>query len=79
MLKLINQWLKAGVIEEGQWRATELGSQKGCVIIPLMANIYLHVLDMYWTKRSAGLGTLFRYADDFVVVCRSKTAAERAL
>src|SRR5262249_16804706 len=49
------------------------------VISPLMANIYLHVLDMYWTKQSAELGTLFRYADDFVVVCRSKTAAERAL
>ena len=56
VLKLINQWLKAGVIEEGQWRATELGSPQGGVISPLMANIYLHVLDMYWTKRSAGLG-----------------------
>ena len=79
VLKLLSQWLKAGVIEEGQWRATELGSPQGGVISPLMANIYLHVLDMYWTKQSAGLGTLFRYADDFVVVCRSKTAAERAL
>ena len=79
VLKLLGQWLKAGVMEEGQWRATELGSPQGGVISPLMANIYLHVLDMYWTKQSAGLGTLFRYADDFVVVCRSKTAAERAL
>ena len=79
VLKLLGQWLKAGVMEEGQWRATELGSPQGGVISPLMANIYLHVLDMYWTKQFPELGTLFRYADDFVVVCRSKTAAERAL
>jgi group II intron reverse transcriptase/maturase len=79
VLKLLCQWLKAGVMEEGQWRATELGSPQGGVISPLMANIYLHVLDMYWTKQYSELGTLFRYADDFVVVCRSKTAAERAL
>ena len=79
VLKLLVQWLKAGVMEEGQWRATELGSPQGGVISPLMANIYLHVLDMYWTKQFSELGTLFRYADDFVVVCRSKTAAERAL
>ena len=49
------------------------------VISPLMANIYLHVLDMYWTKQFSGLGTLVRYADDFVIVCRSKMAALRAL
>jgi RNA-directed DNA polymerase len=79
VLKLLVQWLKAGVMEEGQWRATELGSPQGGVISPLMANIYLHVLDMYWTKQHSELGTLCRYADDFVVVCRSKTDAERAL
>jgi RNA-directed DNA polymerase len=79
VLKLLCQWLKAGVMEEGQWRATELGSPQGGVISPLMANIYLHVLDMYWTKQYAELGTLFRFADDYVVVCRNKTAAERAL
>jgi len=79
VLKLLGQWLKAGVMEEGQWRATEMGSPQGGVISPLMANIYLHVLDMYWTKQDSELGTLFRYADDFVVVCCSKTAAERAL
>jgi len=79
VLKLLCQWLKAGVMEEGQWRATELGSPQGGVISPLMANIYLHVLDMYWTNQYSKLGTLFRFADDFVVVCRSKAAAERAL
>jgi len=79
VLKLLCQWLKAGVMEEGQWRATALGSPQGGVISPLLANIYLHVLDLQWTKQNPELGTLFRYADDFVVVCRSKTAAERAL
>src|SRR5713226_9674332 len=49
------------------------------VISPLMANIYLHVLDTYWTERYSQLGTLCRYADDFVIVCRSKKEAERAL
>src|SRR5437870_6815946 len=49
------------------------------VISPLMANIYLHVLDRYWTNQFSGLGTLVRYADDFVIVCRSKMAAQRAL
>jgi group II intron reverse transcriptase/maturase len=79
VLKLLRQWLKAGVMEEGQWRATEIGSPQGGVISPLMANIYLHVLDTYWTERYSQLGTLCRYADDFVIICRSKTEAERAL
>jgi RNA-directed DNA polymerase len=79
VLKLLRQWLKAGVMEEGQWRATEIGSPQGGVISPLMANIYLHVLDMYWTEWYSQLGTLCRYADDFVIVCRSKKDAERAL
>jgi len=79
VLKLLRQWLKAGVMEEGQWRATEIGSPQGGVISPLMANIYLHVLDTYWTERYSQLGTLCRYADDFVIACRSRTEAERAL
>jgi RNA-directed DNA polymerase len=64
VLKLLRQWLKAGVMEEGQWRATEIGSPQGGVISPLMANIYLHVLDTYWTERYSQLETLCRYADD---------------
>src|SRR6266496_1205806 len=79
VLKLLRQWLKAGVMEGKQWRATEMGSPQGGVISPLMANIYLHVLDTYWTERYSQLGTLCRYADDFVIVCRSKKEAERAL
>jgi RNA-directed DNA polymerase len=45
---------------------------------PLLSNIYLHVLDDVWTRRSPQLGTLVRYADDFGVMCDTKAACERA-
>jgi group II intron reverse transcriptase/maturase len=64
VLKLIRQWLKAGVMENGGWSASELGSPQGGVISPLLANVYLHVLDMYWAERYSSLGKLVRYADD---------------
>ena len=51
----------------------------GGVISPLLANIYLHVLDMYWVEQYASLGKLIRYADDSVVICRTKQQAEQAL
>jgi group II intron reverse transcriptase/maturase len=79
VLKLIRQWLKAGVLEEGVRNATEIGSPQGGVISPLLANIYLHVLDMYWAERDSSLGKLIRYADDFVVICRTRQDAETAL
>jgi retron-type reverse transcriptase len=64
VLKLIRQWLNAAVVEQGQWQPTEVGSPQGGVFSPLLANIYLHVLDMYRVTRYAGLGELARYADD---------------
>jgi RNA-directed DNA polymerase len=79
VLKLLQQWLQAGVVEEGQWKPTEVGSPQGGVISPLLANIYLHVLDMYWTERFLHLGTLVRYADDFVVVCHGKAEAQKTM
>jgi len=79
VLKLIRLWLKAGVLEEGEVRSSATGTPQGGVISPLLANIYLHVLDMYWAERYASLGKLFRYADDFVIVCRTRREAERAL
>jgi hypothetical protein len=48
------------------------------VISPLLSNIYLHVLDVLWTRHSAPLGTLVRYADDFVVMCRTRSECEEA-
>lgn len=79
VLKLIRLWLKAGVLEDGVCNATEIGSPQGGVISPLLANIYLHVLDMYWMERYSTLGKIIRYADDFVIICRTRQDAEKAL
>ena len=78
VLKLLRQWLEAGVMEEGVVRPTMAGTPQGGVISPLLSNIFLHVLDVLWTRRSAQLGTLVRYADDFVVMCRTTKDCERA-
>jgi group II intron reverse transcriptase/maturase len=78
VLKLIRQWLQAGVMDEGQVTATVAGTPHGGVISPLLSNIYLHVLDTVWTRRSPDLGVLVRYADDFVVLCATQAACERA-
>ena len=78
VLKLLRQWLAAGVMEEGRWAATPTGTPQGGVISPLLSNIYLHVLDRVWEDRCAHLGTLVRYADDFVVMCDTKAAVEEA-
>jgi group II intron reverse transcriptase/maturase len=78
MLKLLRQWLEAGVMEDGVVSAMTAGTPQGGVISPLLSNIYLHVLDVMWTRKSAPLGTLVRYADDFVVMCRTKKDCEQA-
>jgi RNA-directed DNA polymerase len=78
VLKLIRQWLQAGVMEEGRVTATGAGTPQGGVISPLLSNIYLHVLDAVWTRRYSHLGVLVRYADDFVVMCDTKAACEQA-
>lgn len=79
VLKLIRQWLEAGVLENGMVNTSEIGSPQGGVISPLLANIYLHVLDMLWAERFSSLGKLVRYADDFVIICRTKHDAETVL
>jgi RNA-directed DNA polymerase len=75
VLKLIRQWLKAGVLEEGEVKPTELGVPQGGVISPLLANIYLHALDALWEKEASSLGRMVRYADDLVVLCQSEAQA----
>lgn len=77
VIKLCRQWLQAGVIENGKYYPTEKGSPQGGVISPLLANIYLHVLDSYWENHKE-LGVIVRYADDAVIVCRTRTDAELA-
>ena len=78
VLKLLRQWLQAGVMEDGRVSATVAGTPQGGVISPLLSNIYLHVLDTVWTRRYAHLGVLVRYADDFVVMCDTRSACEQA-
>jgi RNA-directed DNA polymerase len=78
VLKLLRQWLTAGVMDDGQRRETLAGTPQGGVISPLLSNIYLHVLDRVWEDKCAALGTLVRYADDFVVMCDTKTQVEEA-
>jgi group II intron reverse transcriptase/maturase len=78
VLKLVRQWLQAGVMEEGRLVESISGTPQGGVISPLLSNIYLHVLDTTWTRQHAHLGALVRYADDFVVMCETKRACEEA-
>jgi group II intron reverse transcriptase/maturase len=79
VLKLLRQWLKAGVMEEGKVTTATAGTPQGGVISPLLANVYLHELDREWQARHQNLGTLVRYADDFVVLCRSRAMARVSL
>ncbi|WP_276822558.1 group II intron reverse transcriptase/maturase [Mycolicibacterium mageritense] len=76
VLKLLRLWLQAGVLVDGVVQRTVAGTPQGGVISPLLANIYLHVLDTELTTR--GVGELVRYADDGVVLCRSAVQAEHA-
>jgi group II intron reverse transcriptase/maturase len=81
VLRLIRKWLKAGILEEGRWQETEVGTPQGAVISPLLANIYLHyVLDLWvkaWRKAAAGDVMIVRYADDFVLGFQYRGEAER--
>lgn len=79
VLKLIRKWLKVGVVENKQYRRTDKGTPQGGVISPLLANIYLHVLDRFWKESCSEIGTLVRYADDFVIVCRERQQALKAM
>ncbi|MBW8060036.1 MAG: group II intron reverse transcriptase/maturase [Solirubrobacterales bacterium] len=76
VLKLLRKWLSAGVMEEGTYRQTVAGTPQGGVISPLLSNIYLHALDLAFEDGTHGV--LVRYADDFVVLCRSENEARAA-
>jgi RNA-directed DNA polymerase len=76
VLKLVRQWLKAGVMSEGEFRRTVAGTPQGGVISPLLSNIYLQALDEAFADGAHG--RLVRYADDFVVICRSVAEARAA-
>lgn len=92
VLKLLRQWpgtpspihrawgpLRAGVMEDGTVRTATAGTPQGGVISPLLANVYLDDLDRIWMATCQHLGQLVRYADDFVIMCRTRAQAEQAL
>ena len=76
VLKLIRAWLRAGVLDGGVFTESVAGAPQGGVISPLLSNIFLHAFDRAWAEH--GTGELVRYADDFVVLCRSAEQAEQA-
>ncbi len=78
VLKLVRQWLEAGVMDEGTTTTPLAGTPQGGVISPLLSNIYLHVLDDVWARKCAHLGELVRYADDFVVMCQTRANCDEA-
>src|SRR5438552_4850455 len=84
IVRLIQKWLKAGVMEEGQWFETEEGTPQGAVISPVLANLYLHhELDLWvnrWRmKEATGDVIIVRYADDAVLGFQYEDEAKRFL
>lgn len=84
IVRLVRKWLKAGVMEQGQWTEAKEGSPQGSVISPVLANLYLHyVLDLWveaWRKKVArGDVMIVRYADDAVLGFEYREEAERFL
>jgi len=77
VLKLLRAMLRAGVMSEGGVRREVTGTPQGGVISPLMCNIYLHRIDRVWQVREHGV--LVRFADDLVVMCKTREQAEAAL
>ena len=83
ILRLIGQWLRAGVMERDEWKDAVEGTPQGAGISPLLANVFLHyVLDLWvhrWRKQVRGLVSVVRYADDFVMAFESEADARRML
>jgi len=82
IISLIKRWLKAGVMEEGQFTESEFGTPQGGSISVLLSNLYLHyVLDLWFEKavrpRLKGESYLIRYIDDYIVCFQNKDDAER--
>jgi RNA-directed DNA polymerase len=80
ILRLINKWLKAGVLEDGHWTKAKEGTPQGSVISPLLANVYLHyVFDLWikeWRKKKSGDIIVVRYADDIIIGFQYQRDAE---
>jgi len=68
-------WIKAGVVDAGEYRETTNGVPQGGSISPLLSNIYGHAFDERWMREASHLGTYVRFADDGVILCRTKAGA----
>ena len=84
IVRLIQKWLNAGVMEDGAWTASEVGTPQGATVSPLLANIYLHYVFDLWAQRwrrqqARGEIIITRYADDFIVGFQLRGDAERFL
>jgi hypothetical protein len=84
IVRLIQKWLQAGVMEDGRWFETKEGTPQGSVISPMLANLYLHyALDVWaqaWREKVArGEMIVVRYADDAVLGFQHREDAERFL
>src|SRR5574337_108799 len=82
VIRLVRKWLKAGVLEDGEWSVSEAGTPQGAVASPLLANVYLHyVFDLWaqqWRRREAtGNMIVVRYADDVVAGFEHEADARR--
>jgi RNA-directed DNA polymerase len=77
VLKLLRAMLRAGVLEHGAVRRSVAGTPQGGVVSPVLCNVYLHRLDRAWQTR--GCGTLVRYADDLLAMCKTRQEAKHAL
>ena len=76
ILALVEMFLNSGVMIEGNWEATELGSPQGGVVSPLLANVYLDAFDQEMKRRGH---RIVRYADDILILCRSEAGARHAM
>jgi group II intron reverse transcriptase/maturase len=84
VLRLIQNWLTAGVMEEGTWTVCEEGTPQGATISPLLANVYLHYVLDQWVQqwrahRARGSVIITRYSDDFIVGFQYRADAESFL
>lgn len=79
VLKLVRKWLKAGIMIDGVKVDSEVGAPQGSSISPLLSNLYLDYLDTIWERHYSHLGTLVRFADDFVIICKNKKSIDNSL
>ena len=84
VLRVIERWLKAGILESGRWEPVEIGTPQGSGVSPILANVFLHyVVDLWvhhWRRHhAAGQIIVCRYADDLAIGCQQEADGKRLL